>query len=444
MKGKKLTYTSLCTAVVSSSLLLGGCVPMSEPFDMTIKKLSKNLNTEAEEFLGADDFFDEDDFEIKKKLATFEADDDLYIEAELTRDGKIRSVTVRMDDVDEEDLGDGFVNLASVTMAALDDELDTEELVENVYYLVNMNVEQLFETFDSDGIYSYDEDKELIRNEIRYELTLDDDDTLRLTATKTKESDTKGVEKFKNIIQDNLDVGEFGEALEGFLEETFGEDTTATEIYSDGNGAGAMVVDTNDKEEETSSNISNNVNSNSSSNSSSASTSSKVEKSSPSNPGRVGDTVLATIKNYKTGKYADVEVTLNKIVRGDEAIKMVDKYNAQDNASEIDYSSLEPGETELMVFEYTVEVVSDEPSDSYFTTYSAYLKDLDGESSAEGNGYSFWMGAWSIDDTSNYPNLKVGQPATYRKVMTVPVGLDDYLIRLECYENEVDAFFSLK
>ena len=443
MKSKKMTYTSLCAVVISSTMLLGGCVQTSEPFDMSLKKLSKNLDAATESLLGFGDVFNEDEFEIEKNIATFEVEDDLYLDVALTKDDKVQSVTVRLDDANEDDLGEGFINLAGVTMFALDKELNEEGLIENIYYLIEMDVEHLLETGDTEDVYSYDEDRELVRNEVRYELTMDDEDTLRLLATRTDEEDTENIEGFDDIIYSNLGLDkELIESLSSFIEESFGEDATINDLHTDGKGAGVAVIgkgETESKEEETTKkDESNNASS------SSSSTSSVAKKSSPSNPGKVGEPVLATIKNYKTSSLADVEITLDKVVRGEEAIKIVDKYNAQDNVSTIDYSDLVEGKTELMVLEYTVEVVSDEPSDSYFSTYSTYLKDLDGESSAEGNGYSFWSGAWSINDSNNYPNLKVGKPATYRVVLSAPTGVDDFLIKLEQYENETDAYFSLK
>lgn len=432
MKSKKLTYTSLA-AVMTSSLLLGGCsLSTQQPFDLTLKKVTKQINKGVEEVAYVEDFMEVDDFEIEKNKAIMEIDDDVYLEVELTRDEKVKSVAVRLEDADEDDVNNVFTDMVAVLAVALDEDADKLEAIEILNHLIEIDF--------NEGVFSYDEDREVVRNEVKYALSMDDEDVLTLVATRTIEEDTEDVETIKEIVLDQFGIDEdeyeefeeTWEELDAFLHDGYDQEDESTD------DASVVFEDVEEEEEEE-------KKSNSTSNketTSSALVEGKV--TTPNNPAKVGETASASIKNYKTDSFAQTTITLDKATRGKDAIKMIDDYHdSGDNIMEFDYSQLVEGKTELLILDYTVNVTSDEPEDSYFSDYSVYIKALDGESTAEGNGYRFIFGGDDMNTYEDYPDLEVGKPENFRVILTVPTGSDDFLIRFESYGAEDYTYFKL-
>ena len=165
---------------------------------------------------------------------------------------------------------------------------------------------------------------------------------------------------------------------------------------------------------------------------------------SPSNPAKIGQSAVVDFKNLKTSSMVKGEIKIVNVVRGDKALKIVEEYNAGGNTLTIDTSDIQDG-TELMVFEYELTSPKTDDAKDYYSSVSFDLTAMDGESTLEANGYSFWSSPRTITDSDDYEILEgAGHTVRHRMVVLVPENYDDFLLVADYYDGEQAAYLSVK
>lgn len=177
--------------------------------------------------------------------------------------------------------------------------------------------------------------------------------------------------------------------------------------------------------------------------SASTSKNSTTSLATPSNPAKLGETVPISFKNYTKNEMVEGTITLNKIIRGKEALRRIDEYNEKSTLSTIDYSELDDAISEIMLFEYTLTAPSTDSKSDHYGSVSSDIVANDGESAVKYNGNSY---LFSLTKSLNleYDDLKVGKPATFTYIVEVPKGYDDFLLEFSAYEGEIKAYFTVK
>lgn len=167
----------------------------------------------------------------------------------------------------------------------------------------------------------------------------------------------------------------------------------------------------------------------------------EVAEATLENPAKIGEWVETKTYSAEDDKYHTIYYRITSITRGDEAKKVVDEYNADDD-NYMKFDELEYDDLEFCYVTYETHYPSDFPEGEY-GLYSAdvnlYVCNLEDSGSIEG-----YIGLSSVWDISEDPEeFHAGDTFTEGKAVFAMVkDYSDYLIYASYFDDDSNEFVS--
>lgn len=158
------------------------------------------------------------------------------------------------------------------------------------------------------------------------------------------------------------------------------------------------------------------------------------------NPAKIGEWVATKTYSSEDDQYHTIYYRITGVIRGDEAQKTVDDYNAGDNF--VVFEELEYDELEYCVVTYETHYPSDFPEGEY-GLYSADV-DLGVCNLEDSGGIEGYIGLSSVWDISETPEeFHAGDTFTEGKAIFAMVkDFSDYLFYASYYDDDSNEFAS--